>query len=149
MMKIGELATVTGCPVETIRYYEREGLLPAPQRSEGNYRLYRPEHLERLTFIRNCRTLDMTLDEIRELLSLRGRPAENCEAINTLIDEHIEHVNSRIASLQSLQGQLVELRNSCLADQQSSPCEIIRQLSTSDTLHADKDVSHVGRSHQH
>ena len=91
----------------------------------------------------------MTLDEIRELLSLRGRPAENCEAINTLIDEHIEHVNARIASLQSLQGQLVELRNSCLADQQSSPCEIIRQLSTSDTLHADKDVSHVGRSHQH
>ena len=129
-MKIGELATITGCQVETIRYYEREGLLPAPQRSEGNYRLYLPEHVERLTFIRNCRTLDMTLDEIRELLSLRGRPAENCEAINTLIDEHIEHVNARIASLQSLQGQLVELRNSCLADQQSSPCEIIRQLST-------------------
>lgn len=148
-MKIGELATVTGCQVETIRYYEREGLLPAPQRSEGNYRLYLPEHVERLTFIRNCRTLDMTLDEIRELLSLRGRPAENCEAINTLIDEHIEHVNARIASLQSLQGQLVELRNSCLADQQSSPCAIIRQLSTSDSLHADKDVSHVGRSHQH
>ncbi|KAB0550059.1 Cd(II)/Pb(II)-responsive transcriptional regulator [Pseudomonas argentinensis] len=148
-MKIGELATITGCQVETIRYYEREGLLPAPQRSEGNYRLYLPEHVERLTFIRNCRTLDMTLDEIRELLSLRGRPAENCEAINTLIDEHIEHVNARIASLQSLQGQLVELRNSCLADQQSSPCEIIRQLSTSDTLHVDKDVSHVGRSHQH
>lgn len=148
-MKIGELATITGCQVETIRYYEREGLLPAPQRSEGNYRLYLPEHVERLTFIRNCRTLDMTLDEIRELLSLRGRPAENCEAINTLIDEHIEHVNARIASLQSLQGQLVELRNSCLADQQSSPCEIIRQLSTSDTLHAGKDVSHVGRSHQH
>ncbi|UCJ15326.1 Cd(II)/Pb(II)-responsive transcriptional regulator [Pseudomonas sp. MM211] len=148
-MKIGELAAATGSQVETIRYYEREGLLPAPQRSEGNYRLYRPEHVERLTFIRNCRTLDMTLDEIRELLSLRGRPAENCEAINTLIDEHIEHVNARIASLQSLQGQLVELRNSCLADQQSSPCEIIRQLSTSDNLHAEKDVSHVGRSHQH
>ena len=124
-MKIGELATITGCQVETIRYYEREGLLPAPQRSEGNYRLYLPEHVERLTFIRNCRTLDMTLDEIRELLSLRGRPAENCEAINTLIDEHIEHVNARIASLQSLQGQLVELRNSCLADQQSSPLSLI------------------------
>ena len=69
------------------------GCYPAPQRSEGNYRLYLPEHVERLTFIRNCRTLDMTLDEIRELLSLRGRPAENCEAINTLIDEHIEPVS--------------------------------------------------------
>ena len=147
-MKIGELAAATHCAVETIRYYEREGLLPAPQRSEGNYRLYRPEHVERLTFIRNCRSLDMTLDEIRELLSLRGRPAENCEAINGLIDEHIEHVNARIAALQGLQEQLVELRRSCMADQQSSPCEIIRQLS-SDNLQHDNDVSHVGRSHQH
>ncbi|TBU87008.1 Cd(II)/Pb(II)-responsive transcriptional regulator [Phytopseudomonas dryadis] len=148
-MKIGELAALTHCQVETIRYYEREGLLPAPQRSEGNYRLYRAEHVERLTFIRNCRTLDMTLDEIRELLSLRGRPADNCEAINALIDEHIEHVNARIASLQSLQAQLVELRRSCMADRDAAPCEIIRQLNTSDNLHNDNAVSHVGRSHQH
>lgn len=60
-MKIGELAKLTDCQVETIRYYEREGLLPEPARSEGNYRLYTQAHVERLTFIRNCRSLDMTL----------------------------------------------------------------------------------------
>ncbi|GAD65023.1 MerR family transcriptional regulator, partial [Aquipseudomonas alcaligenes] len=57
-MKIGELGKQADCQVETIRYYEREGLLPVPGRSEGNYRVYGKEHLERLVFIRNCRTLD-------------------------------------------------------------------------------------------
>lgn len=63
-MKIGELAKATDCAVETIRYYEREQLLPEPARTDGNYRLYTQAHVEWLTFIRNCRTLDMTLDEI-------------------------------------------------------------------------------------
>ncbi len=69
-MKIGELATLARTPVETIRYYEREGLLPAAPRSDGNYRIYGREHAERLAFIRHCRTLDMTLDEIRVLRQL-------------------------------------------------------------------------------
>lgn len=64
-MKIGELAKVTQTQAETIRFYEREGLLTEPPRSNGNYRLYGQEHLERLAFIRHCRSLDMTLDEIR------------------------------------------------------------------------------------
>ena len=75
-MKIGELAKLTDCQVETIRYYERERLLPEPARSEGNYRLYTQAHVERLTFIRNCRSLDMTLEEIRSLLNLRQRCSE-------------------------------------------------------------------------
>lgn len=79
-MKIGVLAKQADCPVETVRYYEREGLLPAPARTEGNYRLYSSEHLERLTFIRNCRTLDMTLDEIRRLLALMDSPARTVKA---------------------------------------------------------------------
>ena len=70
-MKIGELATATQTPVDTIRYYEREGLLPAAPRSSGNYRLYRTEHVERLGFIRHCRSLDMTLREIRVLLRFK------------------------------------------------------------------------------
>ena len=88
-MKIGELAKLTDCQVETIRYYEREGLLPEPARSEGNYRLYTQAHVERLTFIRNCRSLDMTLEEIRSLLNLRDSPQDQCESVNALIDEHI------------------------------------------------------------
>ena len=74
-LKIGELAKRTGCPVETIRYYEREALLAAPRRSEGNYRLYDDAHAERLQFIRHCRSLDMTLDEIRSLLGVQRRSA--------------------------------------------------------------------------
>ncbi len=106
-MKIGELAKTTDCPVETIRYYEREGLLPEPARSEGNYRLYTQAHVERLTFIRNCRTLDMTLDEIRSLLRLRDSPEAQCESVNALIDEHIQHVKARIDGLLALQEQLL------------------------------------------
>ena len=67
-MHIGELARRTGIQVETIRYYEREGLLPEPARSDGNYRVYGPGHLEQLQFIRHCRSLDMSLDEVRTLL---------------------------------------------------------------------------------
>ena len=98
-MKIGELAKLTDCQVETIRYYEREGLLPEPARSEGNYRLYTQAHVERLTFIRNCRSLDMTLEEIRSLLNLRDSPQDQCESVNALIDEHIHHVKARVDSL--------------------------------------------------
>ncbi|MCV6070998.1 MerR family transcriptional regulator, partial [Escherichia coli] len=67
-MKIGELAQTAGTGVETVRFYEREGLLPLPARSSGNYRVYNGEHVDRLAFIRHCRSLDMTLDEIRVLL---------------------------------------------------------------------------------
>lgn len=77
-MKIGELAEKSHCNTETIRYYEKVGLLPEPERSEGNYRLYRNIHLERLRFIRNCRSLDMTHEEIRGLLAFMDGPAQDC-----------------------------------------------------------------------
>ncbi len=88
-MKIGELARVTGTPVETIRYYEREGLLAAPARTDGNFRIYEDTHAERLSFIRHCRSLDMSLDEIRILLRFKDAPGANCGDVNTLLDAHI------------------------------------------------------------
>lgn len=147
-MKIGELAKVTDCAVETIRYYERERLLPEPARSDGNYRLYTQTHVERLTFIRNCRILDMTLDEIRSLLNLRDRPEGQCGSVNALIDEHIEHVQARIDGLVALQRQLVELRQRC--SQQGAECAILQQLEVNGAVTAtDIEHSHVGRSHGH
>ncbi|KFX68787.1 Cd(II)/Pb(II)-responsive transcriptional regulator [Pseudomonas taeanensis MS-3] len=148
-MKIGELAKLTDCQVETIRYYEREGLLSAPARSEGNYRLYGNEHVERLTFIRNCRTLDMTLDEVRSLLSLKDRPEEKCEGVNALIDAHIEHVQVRLASLQALQDQLVELRKRCSVARGVEQCRIIHQLTETGGVSPPEEGSHshVGKSH--
>lgn len=127
-MKIGELAKLTGCPVETIRYYEREGLLPEPSRSEGNYRQYDAIHVERLSFIRHCRSLDMTQEEIRILLGLRDRPESDCGTANRLIDEHLHHVKVRIAELQSLSQQLRDLRARCRGEGNSEDCGILREL---------------------
>jgi DNA-binding transcriptional MerR regulator len=73
-IKIGELARRTTCRVETIRFYEKEGILPPPPRSTGNYRLYGKQHVDLLLFIRRCRSLDMTLDEVRRLLLIRDTP---------------------------------------------------------------------------
>lgn len=109
-MKIGALAEATGTPVETIRFYEREGLLPPPARADNNYRVYLPAHAERLAFIRQCRNLDMTLDEIRALIALRESPAQDCGEVNALLDEHIGHVAHRIRELRALEKDLKSLR---------------------------------------
>ncbi|KQQ53936.1 Cd(II)/Pb(II)-responsive transcriptional regulator [Pseudomonas sp. Leaf127] len=148
-MKIGELARLTDTQVETVRYYEREKLLPAPSRSDGNYRLYTQAHVERLTFIRNCRSLDMTLEEIRRLLNLRDSPQDQCESVNALIDEHIDHVDARVASLQALQGQLRDLRRRC-SDNGAEHCAILERLEVTGAVAAPEgEPSHVGRSHGH
>jgi len=112
-MKIGELASAASCTTETVRFYEKEGLLPEAERTESNYRSYGPTHVERLRFIRNCRVLDMAHEEIRALLALMDAPADGCGAVNTLLDEHIGHVDARIGELLHLKQQLSALRQKC------------------------------------
>lgn len=128
-IKIGELARLTEVPIETIRYYEREGLLTKPGRSEGNYRIYGPAHQERLTFIRHCRALDMALDEIRKLLRAKESPNDPCGQIDAVLDAHIEHVSERIAELQRLKAQLKNLRTQCGSPRLSKDCGILSGLS--------------------
>jgi Cd(II)/Pb(II)-responsive transcriptional regulator len=127
-LKIGELSKLTGTPVETVRYYEREGLLLATMRSQGNYRLYADADVERLQFIRHCRSLDMTLDEIRSLLRFRDTPGENCIEVNALLDEHIGHVASRIKELNLLGQKLRRLRSLCRKEQAIKDCGILQSL---------------------
>lgn len=127
-MRIGDLAHATGTPVETIRYYEREGLLPAAERADNNYRVYRQPHVERLAFIRQCRNLDMTLDEVRALLKLRDEPAADCGEINALLDEHIRHVALRIRELRALERDLKQLRSRCPAPHPVADCGILHEL---------------------
>lgn len=127
---IGALAKKFGLPTETVRYYEREGLLAAPSRSESNYRVYSKSHRERLAFIRNCRALDMTLEEVRALLAVKDEPSQSCEAASALIDSHIEHVAERIKELRELNGQLKALREQCEENQRAGDCAIIQGLST-------------------
>lgn len=124
-MRIGELSTAASTAVETIRYYEREGLLPAPRRTKGNYRMYDKPHLERLQFIRYCRGLDMSLDEVRVLLRVKDAPAENCDDVNALLDEHIAHVAKRILELRRLEHKLRTLRQHCTASRPADTCGIL------------------------
>ncbi len=128
-MKIGELAHATGTPAETIRFYERKQLLPAPGRSEGNYRQYDAWHVERLTFIRHCRSLDMTLDEIRVLLHFKDAPEGDCQGVSTLLDAHIGHVSRRIRELRGLERQLAQLRTQCTESKVAADCGILIGLS--------------------
>lgn len=125
---IGALARDTECPPETIRYYERAGLLPQAARTAGNYRLYGRAHLERLVFIRNCRSLDMTLDEIKQLLQFRDEPQSECGAAHALIDEHVTHIGERIAELEQLQRQLQALRHQCQPIGDAKKCGILDRL---------------------
>lgn len=127
-MKIGELAAQTGVPVETIRYYEQAGLLPQTARTPGNYRIYEPLHAQRLSFVRHCRNLDMTTDEIRLLLQFKDAPTDNCAPVNALLDDHIDHVAHRIRELRQLEKQLKTLRSQCQSTQGSAPCGILNGL---------------------
>jgi Cd(II)/Pb(II)-responsive transcriptional regulator len=130
-MKIGELAQATQTQIETIRYYEREGLLPRAPRSDGNYRIYGPSHVERLAFVRHCRSLDMTLDEIRVLLRFKDAPQAECGEVDALLDEHIGHVAVRIRELRQLEKQLKALREQCQAVGDAANCGILSELAQS------------------
>lgn len=131
-MKIGELSKHTDCPVETIRYYERAGLMPAPPRSEGNYRHYDSAAQARLAFIRRCRSLDMSLDEVRTLLMLADSGTGDCRTADAVIDIHLTHVDERLRELHALQRQLLELRTACNTPGNAENCGILKQLRTHD-----------------
>ena len=131
-MRIGALAKRTGCTVETIRFYEREGLLPQPARGRGNYRLYSAADAERLRFIRNCRSLGMTIAEIRVLLDCRATPDTDCREVNALLDLHILRLAQQISALKDLDRQSRAIRQLCNDRQnpqhRTAACGIIRIL---------------------
>ena len=128
MMRIGELGKKADCLVQTVRFYEAEGLLPEPARSDGNFRLYDDAHLQRLLFIRRCRAKDMTLDEIRQLQNLRDRPQLDCGEVNALVDSHIAQVRTKIKELRKLERELMDLRRSCDIARTSRGCGILNSL---------------------
>lgn len=139
--RIGDLAAGLSVPVETIRYYERQGLLPAPERSAGNYRLYSESERGRLEFILHCRALDMSHQEIRELLRLRDRPELGCAEVNAVLDAHLGHVAERLRLLRGLQAQLKALRARCTAPGAAGDCGILQELAL--PLRTGRKASHV------
>jgi Cd(II)/Pb(II)-responsive transcriptional regulator len=126
IMKIGELSEKLGITVETIRFYEKEGLLCAPDRSSSNYRIYGDHHLEDLAFVVFCRTIDISLDDIRTLLKLKHSPSESCEPINEAIDGKLLEIDKRIRRLQALRSELHRLRAKCLGNSTIGECAIVK-----------------------
>jgi Cd(II)/Pb(II)-responsive transcriptional regulator len=127
-MQIGELAKLAGCEVETIRYYEREKLLAAPARTASGYRQYSGEQLGELNFILHCRSLGISLAEIRQLAEFRADPSLACEDINQLIDRHIGSVHQQLESLRLLEHQLQALRERCQHGSDAAHCGILQSL---------------------
>ena len=127
-MRIGELAGKIGVDAETIRYYEKKGLLPAPARSANGYRRYGSTHAERLAFIRHCRALDMSLGEIEALLLFVDSPTRDCAHVDDLVDNQLARVRSRLKSMRALERQLVALRQQCESPRPARICGILGEL---------------------
>lgn len=127
-MRIGELAKRSECDVETVRFYEREGLLEEPAREANGYRRYTETHLVQLNFIRHCRSLGMGLPDVRILRSFQANPELACDDINQLIDGQIGRIHQQVESLRLLERQLHTLRDTCHANQKASECGIMRNL---------------------
>lgn len=126
-MRIGELAVRAGCDVQTVRFYEREGLLEAPAREPSGYRRYEERHLTQLSFVRHLRSLDIPLPEVRQLLGYAAEPDRSCAQVNDLLDRHIALVKQRVQALRGLEQQLVALRRTCDGDA-SHPCAILQSF---------------------
>jgi Cu(I)-responsive transcriptional regulator len=127
-MKIGDLARATGTKVETIRFYEAEGLISPPARSSGNYRIYEQAHLGRLSFIRRARDLGFTLDQVRTLLRLADDRDAPCAEVDAITTAHVTEIDRKLTDLQALRGELVRRLDSC-AGSTIADCRIIEALS--------------------
>jgi len=127
-MKIGKLSKVSGCSIQTIRYYEKENLISNPNRSEGNFRLYDNNSLKELEFVKHCRSLDIPLSDIKRLIELKQSPEESCSSVNALIDDQLKLVNKRMIELKSLKRELQIMASSCSSDNKIDQCGIIKSL---------------------
>ncbi|UCD68611.1 MAG: Cd(II)/Pb(II)-responsive transcriptional regulator [Betaproteobacteria bacterium] len=127
-MRIGELAKSVQLGANAIRFYERVGLLPEPERTASNYRTCSQFHVERLAFIRRCRGLDMSLAEIRALLQFCADPQRQCDAVNDMLDDHVAQVESRIVELQRLARELNRMRTLCRVSGKAKNCQVLKTL---------------------
>ncbi len=125
---IGDLSEKTGVNIETIRYYERIGLLQSPQRSPGRHRLYENKHRQRLAFIRRARQLGFALEQVRALLALSGKRPLACGEVKAIADTHITEVRNKIRDLKKLEHILSELAGQCRPNG-SPECPILEALS--------------------
>lgn len=129
---IGELAQATGTRAETVRYYERIGLLPAPERTGGNYRLYGPSDAARLAFVRRGRGLGFAIEDIRTLLALADQKDQDCGKVDAIAREHLADVERKVADLKRLATELRHVIGQCRGGR-IAECRIIAALAPSRT----------------
>lgn len=127
-MKIGELAKRAGAGIDTVRFYEREGLLPRPQRQASGYRNYEPSAVARLSFIRRAKALGFTLSEIRELLELSGRREDDMAGLKVAATEKLTDVEAKLAELTGIRDGLRTLIASCPGHGALEQCPILYAL---------------------
>ncbi len=130
---IGDLARQAGTKVETIRYYEKAGLMPTTVRTSGNHRAYTQAHADRLAFIRHSRELGFPLESVRTLLVVADNPSQSCAQVDSIAREHLHAVRSRITRLQALEAELSRMIQEC-GSGQVADCRVIEVLA--DQTHA-------------
>lgn len=127
-LTIGQLGEATGTKVETIRYYEKIGLLPAPGRTSGNYRSYAEVHQQRLGFIRRARELGFSIEDVRELLELASHGERPCEGVDEITSRHLATTERKIEALKRLRRELRDTLASC-AGGRVAECRVLHALS--------------------
>lgn len=128
----GELAEGAGVNVQTVRYYERRGLLPEPPRSSSGYRQYGSEHLDRLRFIRRAQEVGFQLSEIEELLSLRVEPDGTCGEVQERAEEAVERIDEQMAQLTRMRKALRSLLEACHRQEPTDECPMLKALEDRD-----------------
>jgi MerR family mercuric resistance operon transcriptional regulator len=128
-MTRGELARQGQVNPETIRYYERSGLLPTPVRSESNYRLFAPAEVQRIRFIKRAQAVGFSLDEIKTLLDLKHAPDATCGDVREMVDTKISDIDRKIAALQAIRDDLCGLFDECPGgDHPTEECPILESF---------------------
>jgi MerR family copper efflux transcriptional regulator len=127
-LRIGELAQRSGVSIDTIRYYERQGLLPRAPRTAGGYRRYSPSAAARLRFIRHAQEVGFSLDEIGELLALRRRKRAPCDAVRATASERLVAIERKLARLERMRAALVELVATCESGGADGDCPLLEAL---------------------
>ncbi len=127
-LTIGRLAKKTGVGIDTIRYYERQGLIPEPRRKESGYRQYSDEMVKRIQFIRHAKELGFSLKEIHELLSLKLDSKNPCSKVKTRAETKISDIQEKIRTLQKMKKALVRLTNACSGKGSVKECPILEAL---------------------
>lgn len=134
---IGELAALSGCPLETVRYYERAGVIPEPPRTAGGRRLYGDEHVHRLQFVRRARELGFSLERTKRLLRLSERPEASCGEAQDIAKAHLHEVRQRLAELRRIEATLSRMVGEC-ANAAVQTCPIVQPLCTGAAVPGDQ-----------